>query len=110
MYVLLYVFLVIHICCGQHLPSIEIKTQPCILERASIACSVIGGLMGAGWDMNLGSLSGNAGEVCKELRKRMIGMCCLQEVRMRGQGAMMLRMEGRDINCGYLEKEMEFVM
>ena len=26
---------------------------------------------------NLGSLSGNGGEVCEELRKRMIDVCCL---------------------------------
>ena len=30
-----------------------------------------------------------------ELRKRMIDMCCLQEVRWRGQGARMLGMKGR---------------
>ena len=40
---------------------------------------------------NLGSLSGKGGAVYKELRKRMIGACCLQEVRWRLQGA---RMQG----------------
>ena len=44
---------------------------------------------------NLGSLSGNGGEVCEELRKRMIDVCCLQEVRWSGQGARMLRAKGR---------------
>ena len=44
---------------------------------------------------NLGSLSGKRGEVCKELRKRMIYVYCLQEVRWRGQGARMLGMKGR---------------
>ena len=34
---------------------------------------------------NLGSLNGKVGEVCEELRKRMIDVCCLQEVRWRGQ-------------------------
>ena len=34
-------------------------------------------------------------EVCEELRKRMIDVCCLQEVRWRGQGARMLGMEDR---------------
>ena len=43
---------------------------------------------------NLGSLSGK-GEVCEELIKRMIDVCCLQEVRWRGQGSSMLEMEGR---------------
>ena len=35
------------------------------------------------------------GEVCEELRKRMIDVCCLQEVRWRGQCARMLGMKGR---------------
>ena len=34
-------------------------------------------------------------EVCEEVRKRMIVVCCLQEVRWRGQGSMMLGMKGR---------------
>ena len=36
---------------------------------------------------NLGSLGGKGGDVCKELRKRMIDECCLQEVRWRGHDA-----------------------
>ena len=47
------------------------------------------------WDVELGSLSGKGREVHEELRKRMIDVCCLQEVRWRGQGAMMLGIEGR---------------
>ena len=43
---------------------------------------------------NLGSLSGNGGDGCEELRKRMIDVCCLQ-VRWRVQGARMLGMKGR---------------
>ena len=43
---------------------------------------------------NLGSLSGNGGKVCEELRW-MIDVCCLQEVRCRGQLARMLGMKGR---------------
>ena len=50
---------------------------------------------GVGWDGNLGRLSGKGGEVCKELRNRMLYVCCLQEVRWIGQGARMLRMKGR---------------
>ena len=34
---------------------------------------------------NLGSLSGNGGDVCEELRKRMIDVCSLQEVIWRVQ-------------------------
>ena len=34
--------------------------------------------------LNLGSLGGKGGEVCEELRKRMIYVCCLQKVRWRG--------------------------
>ena len=44
---------------------------------------------------NLDSLSGNRGDVCEELRKRMIYVCCLLEVRWRGQGTRMLGMKGR---------------
>ena len=44
---------------------------------------------------NIGRLSGKGGDVCEELRKRMIDVCCLQEVRWRGQGARMLRIKGR---------------
>ena len=49
---------------------------------------MMGGLTGAlrceTW--NLGSVSGKGGEVCEELRKWMIDVCCLQE-RWRGQDA-----------------------
>ena len=30
-------------------------------------------------------MSGKGGEVCEELRKSMLDVCCLQEVRWRGQ-------------------------
>ena len=46
---------------------------------------------------NLGSLSGNGVEVCEELIKRMIDMCCLQELRWGGQGARMLGDERRKV-------------
>ena len=35
------------------------------------------------------------GDICGELRRRMIDMCCLQEVRWRGQVARMLGMKER---------------
>ena len=43
---------------------------------------------------NIGSLCGKGGEVCEELRKRMIDVYCLLEVRWRGQGSRMLGMNG----------------
>ena len=43
----------------------------------------------------LGSVSGKEGEVCEEQSKRLIDVCCLQEVRWRGQGARILGMTGR---------------
>ena len=36
---------------------------------------------------NVGSMSGRGTEVCDELRKRKMNVCCLQEVRWRGQGS-----------------------
>ena len=59
---------------------------------------------------NIGSLSGKGGEVCEELRKRMIDVCCLQEVRWRVQGDRVLQMERGHISCGGLEKEMWLVV
>ena len=44
------------------------------------------GVLDGAW--KIGSLSGNGGEVCEEL-KRIIDMCCLQEVRWIGRGARM---------------------
>ena len=56
---------------------------------------------------NLGSLSGKE-EVLEELRKRMIDVCCLQEVRWRGQGA---RIQGRRYKLWWsLIKEMKLVV
>ena len=53
---------------------------------------------------NLGSLSGKGGEVWEELRKRMINVCCLQEVGWKGQGAKMLGMDGRRYQLWWSEK------
>ena len=38
---------------------------------------------------------GRGTEVCEELRKRRMDVCCLQEVRWRGQGAWFLSVKGR---------------
>ena len=59
-----------------------------ILEHARIAYSMTGGLIGA-----LGCGLGCGREVCEDMRKRMIDVCCLKEVRWRGQGARMLGMK-----------------
>ena len=40
-------------------------------------------------------LYGEYSEVCEELRKKMIDVCRLQEVRYRGQGARILGVKGR---------------
>ena len=42
---------------------------------------------------NIGNVSGNGGEVCEVLTQRMIDVCCLSEVRWRGQGVRMLWIE-----------------
>ena len=47
---------------------------------------------------NLGILSGKTAEVCNELRKRIIDMCFLQEMKLKGQGARTLEMNGRRYN------------
>ena len=48
------------------------------------------GLRVGAW--NLGTLCVSRGEVCEELRKGKTDVCCLQEVRWRGQGARILKM------------------
>ena len=40
----------------------------------------------------------------------MIDLCCLQEVRWRGQGARILGMKRRNISCGGLEKKIDLVV
>ena len=70
---------------GQHLLTLKRKAQHLKLECGSIACDMMGGVIGEfgvlvlTW--NTGRVSGKGGEVCEELRKRMIDVCCLQEVR-----------------------------
>ena len=44
---------------------------------------------------NVGSICGRGTEVCEELRERKVDVCCLQEVRWRGQGARYLGTMGR---------------
>ena len=44
---------------------------------------------------NIGSLCGRGTEVCEELRARRVDVCCVQEVRWRGQGARFIGVQGR---------------
>ena len=45
--------------------------------------------------LNVGSLSGRKTEVCEELRKRRVDVCCVHEVRWKGQGARFVGTSGR---------------
>ena len=53
---------------------------------------------------NFGCLRGKGGYFCEELRKRMFDVCCLQEVRWKGQGIVMLGMKGRRYKLWWSEK------
>ena len=44
---------------------------------------------------NIGSFCGRGTEICEELRKRNVDVCCLQEVRWRGQGARFVGVKNR---------------
>ena len=45
--------------------------------------------------LNVGSLCGRKMEVCEQLRKRKVDVCCIQEVRWKGQGARFVGTLGR---------------
>ena len=51
---------------------------------------------------NVGSICGRGTEVCEELRKRKVVVCCLQEVRWRGEGARFFGVKG-STNYGGVE-------
>ena len=56
---------------------------------------------------NVRSISGRGTEVCEELRKRKVDVCCLQEVRWRGEGAHFIGVKGRKYKlwwCGNDDK------
>ena len=44
---------------------------------------------------NVDSMSGRGTEVCEELRKRRVNVCCLQEMRWRGRRARFMGVKGR---------------
>ena len=48
----------------------------------------------------MGSLCGRKTEVCEELRKRKVDVCCIQEVRWKGQGARFVVLRDKGIKCG----------
>ena len=52
---------------------------------------------------NVGSISGRGAEVCEELRKRKVDVCCSQEVRWRGEGARFLASREEGTNYGGVE-------
>ena len=48
--------------------------------------------------LNVGSLCGRETEVCEELRKKRIDVCCIQEVRWKGRGARFVGTLGQRYN------------
>ena len=47
------------------------------------------------WTWNIGTLNGIGVEICDELWKRNVDLCCSQEVRWRGCGARLVGVQGR---------------
>ena len=45
--------------------------------------------------LNIGTLNWNGLQICDELWKRNVDLCCLQEVRWRGCGARLIGLQGR---------------
>ena len=50
--------------------------------------------------LNVGSLCGRKTKVCEELKKRKVNVGCIQEVRWKGQGAILWVLRDEGINCG----------
>ena len=55
--------------------------------------------------LNVGSLCGRKTEVCEELRKRRVEVCCIQEVRWKGQGACFAGTSGRRYKLWWSEND-----
>ena len=47
---------------------------------------------------NIGTLNGKGLEICDELWRRNVDLCCLQEVRWKGCGARLIGLQGRRYN------------
>ena len=56
----------------------------------------------------MGSLCGRKTEVCEELRKRKVDVCCIQEVRWKGQGARFVGASGRRYKLWWSENDAGF--
>ena len=56
----------------------------------------------------MGSLCGRKTEVCEELRKRKVDVCCIQEVRWKGQGARFVGASGRRYKMWWSGNDAEF--
>ena len=54
---------------------------------------------------NIGSISGRETEACEELRKRKVDVCCLLEVRWRGEGARFFGVKGRRYKPWWCEND-----
>ena len=54
------------------------------------------------------SLCGRKTEVCEELRKRTVDMCCMQEVRWKGQGAWFVDALGQRYKLWWSENDAGF--
>ena len=52
---------------------------------------------------------GGKSDICDELRKT-VDVCCLQEVRWKGQGGRMFGMDVGDLSCGGLGMDMGLVV
>ena len=70
-----------------HLPTTNRKVQPLTLDHASNDgnSDERHGARVRTWIVR--SMSGSGTEVCEEMRKSRMDVCCLEEVRWRGQGA-----------------------
>ena len=58
--------------------------------------------------LNVGSLCGRKTEVCEELRKRRVDVCCIQEVRWKGQGARFVGILGQRYKLWWSENDAGF--
>ena len=53
-------------------------------------------------------MSGWGGDVFLGVREKMVDVCCLPEMRRRGQGSRMLGFWGRNLSCGGLENSSQW--
>ena len=58
--------------------------------------------------VNVASLCGRKTEVCEELRKKRVDVCCIQEIRWKGQEARFVVTSGQRYKLWWLENDAEF--